>query len=91
MGTPGSKGQEGSHVEPEKLDPKEHREFRSGAGICQYVRCFGSSVALCRVHCLFPSGRHDECRTRPRLCLRADADETDAYAVSGAMSAWQSE
>ena len=35
MATPGSKGQEGSHVETEKLDPQEHREFRSGAGICQ--------------------------------------------------------
>ena len=37
MATPGSKGQEGCHVESEKLDPKEHREFRSGAGICQYM------------------------------------------------------
>ena len=38
MATPGSKGQESSHVETEKLDPKEHREFRSGAGICQKMR-----------------------------------------------------
>ena len=37
MATPGSKGQESSHVETEKLDPKEHRKFRSGAGICQYM------------------------------------------------------
>ena len=37
MATPESKGQETSHVETEKLDPKEHREFRSGAGICQYM------------------------------------------------------
>ena len=37
MDTPRSKGQESSRVEPEKLDPQEHREFRSGAGICQYV------------------------------------------------------
>ena len=37
MAAPGSKGQESSHVETEKLDPKEHREFRSGAGICQYM------------------------------------------------------
>ena len=37
MATLGSKGQESSHVETEKLDPKEHREFRSGAGICQYM------------------------------------------------------
>ena len=36
MATPGSKGQESSHVETEKLDPKEHREFRSGSGICQF-------------------------------------------------------
>ena len=38
MDTPGSKGQESSrNVEDltEKLDPQEHREFRSGAGICQ--------------------------------------------------------
>ena len=35
MATPGSKGQESSHVETEKLDPKEHREFRFGAGISQ--------------------------------------------------------
>ena len=35
MATPGSKGQESSHVETEKLDPQEHLEFRSGAGICQ--------------------------------------------------------
>ena len=27
----------------------------------------------------------------PPVCLRADADETDACAVSGVMSAWQSE
>ena len=37
MATPGWKGQEGSHVETDKLDPQEHREFRSGAGICQYM------------------------------------------------------
>ena len=36
MATPGSKGQESSHVGTEKLDPQEHREFRSGAGICQF-------------------------------------------------------
>ena len=36
MATPGSKGQESSNVETGKLDPMEHREFRSGAGICQY-------------------------------------------------------
>ena len=37
MAAPGSKGQETSHVETEKLDPKEHQDFRSGAGICQYM------------------------------------------------------
>ena len=37
MATPGSKGQEASHVETEKLDPQEHREPRSGAGMCQYM------------------------------------------------------
>ena len=37
MATPGSKGKESSQVETEKLDPQEHREFRSGAGICQYM------------------------------------------------------
>ena len=36
MATPGSKGQEGNSA-TEKLDAKEHREFRSGAGVCQYV------------------------------------------------------
>ena len=36
MGTLGSKGQEGNSA-TEKLDAKEHREFRSGAGICQYM------------------------------------------------------
>ena len=36
MATPGSKGQESSNVETGKLDLKEHRVFRSGAGICQY-------------------------------------------------------
>ena len=36
MTAPGSKGQE-SHVATEELDPKEHREFRSGAGVCQYM------------------------------------------------------
>ena len=25
------------HVQTDKLDPQEHREFRSGAGICQYM------------------------------------------------------
>ena len=35
LATLGSKGQESSHVEIEKLDPKEHREFRSDAGICE--------------------------------------------------------
>ena len=40
MATPGSKGQESSRNVAdltEKLDPQEHREFRSGAGICQYM------------------------------------------------------
>ena len=37
MATPGSKGQESSHVGTENLDPQEHREFRSGAGICQFL------------------------------------------------------
>ena len=36
MATPGSKGHEGKNT-TEKLDAKEHREFRSGAGICQYM------------------------------------------------------
>ena len=38
MATPGSKGQESCRKVAdltEKLDPQEHREFRSGAGICQ--------------------------------------------------------
>ena len=34
MATPGSKGQEGNNT-MEKLDAKEHRDFRSCAGICQ--------------------------------------------------------
>ena len=40
MATPGSKGQESSRNVAdltEKLDPQEHQEFRSGAGICQYM------------------------------------------------------
>ena len=40
MATPGSKGQESSRNVAnvaEKLDPQEHREFRSGAGICQHM------------------------------------------------------
>ena len=40
MATPGSKGQESNRNVAdltEKLDPQEHREFRSGAGICQYM------------------------------------------------------
>ena len=37
MATLGPKGQESSHVETEKLDLQEHREFRSGAGTCQYM------------------------------------------------------
>ena len=36
MATPGSKGQEGNSA-TETLDAKDHREFRSGAGICQYM------------------------------------------------------
>ena len=36
MATPGSKGQEGNNA-TKKLDAKEHLEFRSGAGICQYM------------------------------------------------------
>ena len=38
MAPPGSKGQESNRNvadSTEKLDPQEHREFRSGAGICQ--------------------------------------------------------
>ena len=38
MAAPGSNGQESSRNVTdftEKLDPQEHREFRSGAGICQ--------------------------------------------------------
>ena len=34
MATPGSKDQE-RQATNDKLDPQEHREFRSGAGICQ--------------------------------------------------------
>ena len=40
MATPGSKGQESCRNVAdltEKLDPQENREFRSGAGICQYM------------------------------------------------------
>ena len=40
MATPGSEGQESSRNVTdltEKLNPQEHREFRSGAGICQYM------------------------------------------------------
>ena len=40
MATPGSKGQESSRNVAdltEKFDPQEHREFPSGAGICQYM------------------------------------------------------
>ena len=36
MATPGSKGQEGNSA-TEKLDAQQHREFRSGAGICEYM------------------------------------------------------
>ena len=36
MATPGSKGQE-SNGSTAKLDQKEHTEFRSCAGICQYM------------------------------------------------------
>ena len=36
MATPGSKGQKGNSA-TEKLDAREHREFRSRAGICQYM------------------------------------------------------
>ena len=36
MATPESKGQEGNSA-TEKLDTMEHREIRSGAGICQYM------------------------------------------------------
>ena len=36
MATPGSKRQEGNSA-TEKLGAKEHREFRPGAGICQYM------------------------------------------------------
>ena len=37
MATPGSKGQEGNSA-TEKLDAKEHREFRSRAGICKKMK-----------------------------------------------------
>ena len=40
MATPGFKGQESSRNvadSTEKWDPQEHREFRSGAGICQFL------------------------------------------------------
>ena len=36
MAAPGSKDQE-RQATHDKLDPQEHREFRSGAGICQYI------------------------------------------------------
>ena len=36
MATPGSKEQ-GRQASNDKFDPREHREFRSGAGICQYM------------------------------------------------------
>ena len=36
MGTPGSKDQERQATNG-KLDPQEHREFRSGAGFFQYM------------------------------------------------------
>ena len=40
IASPGSKGQESSRNMTdltEKLDSQEHRGFRSGAGICQYM------------------------------------------------------
>ena len=46
MATPGSKGQEGTSA-TEKLDAKEHGEFRSGAGICQYMTEQRFDIAFC--------------------------------------------
>ena len=52
MATPGSKGQESSRNVAdltEKLDLQEHREFRSGVRICQYMT----------EHCLQYEGNHE--------------------------------
>ena len=49
MPTPGSKGQENSRNVAdltEKLDPQEHREFRSSAGICQKMTERGFDIAF---------------------------------------------
>ena len=48
MATPWIEGQESSHVETEKLDAQEHREFRSGAGICQYMTDQRFDIAFSR-------------------------------------------
>ena len=45
MAIPGWKGQEGNNA-TEKLDAKEHREFRPGAGICQYMTEQRFDIAL---------------------------------------------
>ena len=45
MAAPGSKGQEGNNA-TEKLVAKEHREFRLGAGICQYMTEQRFDIAL---------------------------------------------
>ena len=55
MATPGSNGQESSRNvadSTEKLDPQEHREFRSGAGICHYMteQRFGVAFSTKKSH-----------------------------------------
>ena len=62
MATPGSKGQESSRNvadSTEKLDPQEHREFRSGAGICQFLTEQRFDIAFRRKETMREAARTD--------------------------------
>ena len=50
MATPGSQGQESSRNVADlsdKMEPQEHGEFRSGAGICQFLKEQRFDIAFC--------------------------------------------
>ena len=65
------KGQEGNSA-TEKLDAKEHREFRSGAGICQYM-----TEQRFDIHCFQYEGNHER-RSRTDQSFKDKIEENRA-------------
>ena len=80
MAAPRWKGQESSHVETESWTQKEHREFRSDAGICQYMRERRFDIAFSTKEIMREAaGPTTATKTKLKRIARASKDVGDVY------------